>query len=202
MAEVAFPTVANLVEVAWDIDVPMQRNVSGWTGTSKGVGLPGSTSWFATVRPHDVGDLDDKRALRLFLGQMKGQANWTRVPAPVPQQTAASNPVTRSAGRTAGFTVPLEGLPASATVLKAGDFITVPLPSGHFRMAMLTADLNSNGAGQGTATFDRELREVPAAAAPVEIREPFSAMRLSRSRNGWTDAYAVASYSFELEENL
>jgi hypothetical protein len=202
MAQVPFPTVANMVEVTWDIDVPMQRNRSGWTGTSKGVGLPGSTSWFATVRPHDVFDPADKRALRAFVAQMRGQGNWTAVPAPVPQQTSAANPVTRSTGLSGGFTLPLQGLPLSTTVLLAGDFMTVPLPSGHYRMGILMQDLASNGSGQGTAVLDREIREVPAAGVTVEIRNPFAAMRFANARNGWSDAYAAASFAFELEENL
>jgi hypothetical protein len=198
MPEIAFPVGYDVVSEEWDIDVPAQVNRSGWTGTRKVIGLPGAPIWRATVALEPIATELSERALRAFLLKLKGVQNTFRLPAACSQTNAAG--ATVRTGANAGLTVPLQGLPANQTVLAEGQFLTVLLPSGHRRLVCLTADLNSNGVGQGTATFEPELGEVPAAGTAVELANPYALMALAAPRNGWSRENGVATFRFQAEE--
>ncbi|HEX8419474.1 MAG TPA: hypothetical protein VF638_05615 [Sphingomonas sp.] len=181
----------------WRCPEPAQVNRSGWTGTSKVVGLPGAASW--TLSGSFVTQIGETHARRWrgFFMALRGPRNPFRMVAiERALQTTAANPAVR-AGANRGDTLPLQGLPANQTVLLTGDLMTVPLPSGHKRLVCLTADLVTNGSGQATASFGPDLGEVPVAGAIVEIREPFGLMRQTSEPPGW-DVDVGQTYSFTL----
>lgn len=196
MAIITPPAPLPLRNVKWRVPFPAQVNRSVWTGRRKLIGMPGATVW--TASGEFVTILNEARAKpwRGFFTALKGQVNSFRLRASESQQTTAANPTVRS-GASYGGQLPLAGLPASRTVLVAGDFMTVPLPSGHERLVCLTADLVSNSSGQGLATFGPELGETPATGATVEIQRPWCLMALTSDPPGW-DVSPGQTYSFSI----
>lgn len=177
MAEIAVPDQALIIEKQWQLDVPAQANKSAWTGRTKITGLPGAETWALKARVRLRSSLASQRPWRAFAIALRGVQNTFRVRAACNQRTG-SNP-TVAAGATNGYSAPLSGLPVSATVLRAGDFMTFALPSGHFRLVCLKADLISNASGVATASFEPALGEVPATGSTVETINPFALLRNS-----------------------
>lgn len=199
MAEVLLPSNIDALTIdEYDVNAPAQVNRSGWTGTRKVIGLPGAEMWTAKITLDGIATEEEERLWRAFLFSLRGQANWFRLLFPC-QQHAGDRPTVRS-GATAGYSLPLQGLAASTTVLTAGQFLTVPLPSGRHRMVSLSAALNSNGSGQGTAYFEQQLTEVPSTGATVESKAPFMPAALAQSTAGLSLSQGVAGRSFDLEE--
>ena len=178
---------------------PAQRNRSLWTGASKSIGLPGAEMWMGSVSVPDIATELDERQWRAFLFALDGPQNWFRVPLPC-NQHGGSKP-TVAAGATAGYTLPLAGMTPSVTILRAGQFMTVPLPSGRFRAVCLIADLVTNGSGVATASFRPALTEAPTLGVTVETLTPFVPMSPVSDELGlaWVDG--VGSFSFDVEEN-
>jgi hypothetical protein len=197
MAIIVPPAPLPLRNVSWRAPFPAQVNRSGWTGRSKIVGLPGATVWTVSGSFVTIIGADRGKPWRGFFTALHGQLHKFRVRGGEDLQTTAANPTVR-AGANDGVTVPLAGLPANKTVLISGSLMTVPLPSGHERMVCLTADLVSNGLGQGTATFGPELGEVPATGAVVEIGRPWSLVRQTNKAPGW-DVEPGQKYIFALD---
>jgi len=197
MAIITPPAPLPLRQVKWRAPFPAQVNRSAWTGRRKVVGLPGATVWTASGEFVTLISEANAKPWRAFFVALKGPLGSFRLRASEGQQTTAANPTVRS-GAGSGGTLPLQGLPATRTVLVAGDLMTVPLPSGHERLVCLTADLVSNGAGQATATFGPELGEVPATGATVEIQRPWGLMALTSDPPGW-DVSAGQQYQFTID---
>lgn len=197
MALILTPAPFRLRNAKPRLQVKIQRNRSAWTGTSRGVGLPGADLWTISGDFVTIVGADLALPWKAFFFALRGSANSFRIRFVEKQQTAAANPTVRS-GANAGTTLPLQGLPANATVLKAGMMMTVTLPSGHERLVGLVADLVSNGLGQGTATFGNELGEIPAAGAAVEIQWPWLLARLTSEPPGW-DVAEGQTYSFRVD---
>ena len=199
MATIPVPDYFPQTLISWRAPaLPAQVNRSAWTGKSKVVGLPGTAVWAATITFPQM-ELEQGRIVRAFMLSLNGPVNNFRLESGEPQQTEAANPTVRS-GTVTATTLPLQGLPNSAAVLSIGMMITIPLPSGRVHFATLTAPLNSNGSGQGTATFMPELDEAPVLGATVEIRNPYALMRL-QSGAGWDfDVRHLMQFGLEVEE--
>lgn len=181
---------------------PGQVNRSKWTGRSKVIGLPGAAAWLVAGTFSAITDEAKALPWRAFFIGLRGRRNSFRVRVGLSQQTGAANPVVR-AGGTAGLTVPLQGLPASQTVLQAGHLMTVSLPSGHERLVCLQAPLVSDSAGNAVASFAPELGEVPQAGAAVEIQWPYALVRLVSDTNGWDFSDRVRQgFAIDAEEAL
>lgn len=197
MAEIVVPDTSELILRRLDLDVPTQLNRSAWTGTSKAVGLPGAERWLATVDIGDVATDDSERPWRAFLFALRGPQNWFALPLPC--NNVAGN-VAVGSGTKLARSIPISGMPVSATHLTAGSFLTITLPSGAFRAVCLMADLVANGSGNGTATFEPELPEVPATGAVVFAAQPFLPARNTVTTAGFSWTQAVAGTTLELEE--
>lgn len=173
MTTIPFPNLD--FDAAWSRLVPAQSNRSGWTGKAKAVRLPGASLWRCDITFEPIATELEERALRVFVEGLDGIVNATDIPRAC-QQHIGPKPLV-AAGATSGSTLPLDGMTPSTTILRAGQFMTVPLPSGHQRLVMLTADLATNLSGEATATFKPDLGEVPAENATVETVKPFSRMK-------------------------
>lgn len=181
---------------------PAQLNRSKWTGRSKVIGLPGAAVWLVSGTFASITDEEKARPWRAFFVGLRGRRHSFRVRVGLERQTTAANPVVRG-GANAGLTVPLQGLPASQTVLRAGHMITVTLPSGHERLVCLQADLVSDAIGNAVASFAPELGEVPQAGAAVEIQWPHALVRMANDTNGWNFTDRVRrGFSIDAEEAL
>lgn len=200
MTEMTMPTSAKLVQRRVDLEEVQQVNRSEWTGGRLITALPGAQRWLAKFSPHEIFEESAKKQWRAFILSLRGQANTFRLPM-ASGQHGGTNPKV-GAGANAGATLPLTDLAPSSAVLEAGDFLTVPLPNGHHRLVMLTADLNSDADGEAVAQFRPFLNQVPTLAATVESINPFALMALTGSQQGWTDEFGVMTLEFDAEEAL
>lgn len=201
MAIIQPPAKLPLRGVKWRCPEPAIVNRSGWTNTSKVVGLPGAGLWKGSGT--FVTQIGEESALpwRGFFLALRGQRNSFPLRAiERVRQTAIANPIVQ-AGAGNADTLPVEGLPANTAVLRAGELMTVPLPSGHQRLVGLTAPLVSDAKGRAIARFAPELGEIPAAGAVVEIREPFALVRQTSEEPGWdVDVGQTYAFPFAFEE--
>lgn len=166
-------------DVEWSRSVPAQSNRSAWTGKTKTILGPAVSAWTAQITFEVIATEEEERAMRVFVESLDGIVNITNVPRAC-QQHIGPKPVVDT-GATAGSTLPLTGMTPNTTILRAGQFMTVPLPSGHARLVMLTADLATDASGDATATFKPSLGEIPDAAETVETVEPYCPMRSSEN---------------------
>lgn len=200
MTIIAMPTSANLVKFSIVPVDNVQVNRSSWTGRRQVTALTGAQYWKANFSPHELFEKSQIKEWRAFLIKQRGGANAFNLIVER-NQRIGSNP-TVAAGATNGNNTPLQSLPANSLILQAGDYMTVPLPSGHKRLVMLENDLVSNSSGRATAQFWPLLNEVPAANQTVETINPFCPMALSSSGNGWQYDNGRFSIAFEAEEAL
>lgn len=83
-----------------------------------------------------------------------------------------------------GNTMTVDGMTVSSTIRKAGDYFS--LGTGvNMRLYMFTEDLVSDGSGEGTATFEPNLRTSPADNDQLDITSPMGAFRLVDNVADW-----------------
>lgn len=200
MALLELPDTEALTLASITPDVPDQLNRSIWSRKGKVVGLPGAEVWrlAATVGP--IATEMEERPWRAFLHGLKGRQNHFHYPVacqrhvgPMPLVNAASS---------AGYSLPLDGMQSSTRILSAGQYLTVPLPSGHFRLVMLMADLITNSSGEATASLNIALGEIPADNAAVETAYPYVPVICTDGNPSLVYDEAVSSASLSLEEHM
>jgi hypothetical protein len=200
MSEITVPLPSELTLDRLELSSPSQVNRSTWTGRRKVIGLPGVERWQGAVSIAAIATEVQERQWRAFLFALKGPANWFRWPLPC-NQHPGSRP-TIAAGASNAYIMPLTGMQPNTLILRAGQFMTVPLPSGHFRAVCLTADLVANGAGNANAIFEPALNETPALGATVETLNPFIPMAPVESVIGLASSQGVSGTTFGVEEAL
>lgn len=198
MTAITIPDRDGLLLEGLTLAAPAQVNRSEWTGTRKVVGMPGVELWTGRATIDLLNTEAKERPWRAFLFGLRGPANWFSWPLPC-NTHIGPKPVV-DAGATAGYTLPLTGMSPNARILRAGQFMTVPLPSGHSRAVCLTADLRADSSGDAEAEFEPALGEVPEADAEVETTDPFIPMALVESRQGFSLSEGISGASFDVEE--
>lgn len=199
MAEIPMPA-GDLEDVEIELDQNFQVNRSAWTGRRRVSGLPGAQKWYASATVPDIATEEQERPWRLFKLKMRGPVNRARLKVACSQQVG-KNPLV-SAGANPFSTLPLQGLRINATILQAGQYMTVPLPSGHHRIVMLMEDLETDATGKAVAEFSPELGEVPTAGTVVEITDPYMHVAFVDSRQGWKVGNGVTDMPLVFEEAL
>jgi hypothetical protein len=183
----------------WKIRAGKWRQTGGFiyqratfTGHTKQLRLGPSARWTCEIDLATfVGELGDgeeaMRVQRNVLGFLQRPGRAFRLIAVDEAQTANPVPATclvNGAGQL-GFTLAVDGLPASTPILRAGHLISVALPGGDEQLLTLQSlNFASNAAGQVTFEFDMPLRAAPADNAVVRIRWPVAVMRV-RDPMGW-----------------
>lgn len=200
MSEITVPLPGELTLDRLELSSPSQVNRSTWTGRRKVIGLPGVERWQGAVSITSIATEADERQWRAFLFALKGPANWFRWPLPCNQHLGAKPRV--AAGATNAYILPLTGMQPNTLILRAGQFMTVPLPSGHFRAVCLTSDLVANDAGNANAVFEPALNEAPTLNATVETLNPFIPMAPVESVIGLATSQGVSGTAFDVEEAL
>lgn len=198
MSEITVPVAEDLLLTGLDLDSPAQANRSRWTGGRKVVGQPGLELWYGTAALELISTEEEERQWRAFLFALGGPANWFRWSLPCNEHDG-SKPVVGS-GPGNGYTLPLSGIAPSTTIAVAGQYMTVPLPSGRYRAVCLTADLTGSGGGTATAEFRPALSEIPTVGVTVETKNPFIPMSPIESRLGLSTSQGVSGTSFGVEE--
>jgi len=200
MALLEIPDVEALTLTSLTPDVPDQLNRSIWSRRGKVIGLPGAEVWRLSA---DVGPFAtelEERPWRAFLHGLKGRQNHFRYPVacqrhvgPMPLVNAASAP---------GYSLPLDGMQVSTRILSAGQYLTVPLPSGHKRLVMLMADLITNSSGEATAQLNIALDEIPANNTQVETASPYVPVICTDGNPALSYDGGVSSAALNLEEHM
>lgn len=198
MSEIVVPDVEGLLLDNLMLTSPAQTNRSAWTGKRKVVGLPGIELWSGQVTIDLLSTEEEERPWRAWLFALRGPTNWFKWTLPC--ATHAGGLPTVAAGASNGYTLPLAGLTPSTVILKAGQFMTVPLPSGYTRTVCLISALASNGSGNATATFEPALGETPAFGATVETKNPYIRMSPTDPMQGLATADGVSGTTFDVEE--
>lgn len=122
--------------------------------------------WEATLTVANM-RMDDAREWLLFFGRCRGSVNSFRVPATAREQHSGTFTV-RANGTGSGYSLATDGWPANASILKAGDLVTV----GE-QLMRLDADVTANASGQATLQFQSPLRGTVADNTVVETRNPW-----------------------------
>lgn len=200
MTEITVPFPAELLLDQLDLSSPSQVNRSTWTGRRKVVGLSGAETWTGRVSLGLIATEEEERQWRAFLFALGGPANSFRWVLPCASHIGPKPTVASGAGN--GYTLPLEGMQPNARILKAGQYMTVPLPSGHSRTVCLTADLRADGSGAATAQFRPALNETPTLGVTVETTDPYIPMSPVGSVIGLATIDGISSTAFEVEEAM
>lgn len=200
MTVLTIPNPSALILLSIDDSVPDQLNRSPWTSRSQVVGLPGAEMWFIRAALEPIVTELEERPWRAFAYGLRGRQNTFHFPVAC-QRHIGGKPVVDT-GATDGYTLPLKSMAVSTRILSAGQYLTVPLPSGHHRLVALTADLITDGAGKATAQLNFELGEVPDEDDVVESANPFVPVRNASSRGSFSYDNAVSGRAFDLEEAL
>lgn len=154
-----------------------------------------ASGWSAKQQVIDRGDVVEGWKLRLTIGLrsvadglpwrawqalIRRRVNWSDFPAFDLAQQSGSGTFS-IASVTDANTVVLSGLPASQTGwLKAGHRATIYTAAGpdNPRLVTLTADINTNGSGGATMSFEPGIAGL-VASRQVELRRPICRMRIS-----------------------
>lgn len=200
MTEITVPDYDDLLLTSLRKQAPTQVNRSTWTGRRQVVGLAGAETWRGNVTIDILPTEEREQPWRAFLFALEGPANWFKWPLPRNTHNGPKPTVASGAGN--AYTLPLEGMQANARVLRAGQFMTVPLPSGHSRAVCLLADLMTNADGEATASFKPALNETPVEGAVVETADPFIPMAPVDSELGFETSDGISGAAFEVEEAL
>ena len=200
MSEITVPNHDDLYLEGLSLSAPAQVNRSGWTGRRKVIGLPGAETWRGKATIDLLTTEEEERPWRAFLFALRGPVNWFRWPLPCAVHIGPKPVVV--AGAAVGYSLALEGMTPNALILKAGQFMTVPMPSGNLRAVCLTSDLRTDGSGLATAVFEPALNEVPGTGVTVETVAPFIPVSMVQSEQGFTLADGVSGASFDVEESL
>lgn len=171
MALLEIPDPDALILTSIRPDVPDQMNRSIWTGRAKVSGTPGAELWRLTAAIEPLVTEMEEAPWRAFLFGLKGRRNHFHYPVAC-QRHVGPKPQVFNATE-AGYSLPLDGMQPSTRILRAGQYITVPLPSGHKRLVMLTADLVTDASGIATAQLNMALGEIPDDYTEVETANPY-----------------------------
>jgi hypothetical protein len=98
-----------------------------------------------------------------------------------------------------GGAINIDGLPTSTNGLAlAGDWVEI-----NGELKRLTADLNSNGSGQGYLMFEPTLRTAPADNTPVIFRNPMGRFIIADERIAWgTRPGIISDVEISLVEDI
>ncbi|UPT53057.1 distal tail protein [Synechococcus phage Yong-M3-232] len=200
MSEITVPLPGELLLDRLELSSPSQVNRSTWTGRRKVIGLAGVERWQGVASIASIATEEQERQWRAFLFALKGPQNWFRWPLPC-NEHLGSKPTVAS-GASNAYILPLTGMQPNTLILRAGQFMTVPLPSGHQRAVCLTSNLVANGSGAANAIFEPALNETPTFNTTVETLNPFVAMAPVEPVIGLATTQGVSGTSFDVEESL
>lgn len=200
MPEILVPDYDGLTIDSLDPRVPRQINRSGWTGHAQVVGLSGAETWNWSVTIDPLATAQEEYPWLAFVLGVGDMHNWFKLRVAC-QRHIGPMPIV-GAGATDGYSLPLVGMQPSTRILSAGQWLTVPLPSGHARLVNLRADLVTDSAGAATAACNFALNEAPTAGVTVESAKPYCPVRSTSPGLGLSWSSGVGGKSFDVEEAL
>lgn len=143
----------------------------------------------------------DAALVQGFLAQLRGQAGrfyMHNMARPTPRGIATGTPLVKGASQT-GTSIVTDGwTPSQAGILKVGDFFGI---GGELKM-VVSADVNSDVAGEATIVFEPPIRTSPADNAAVVISSPTAVFKLTADDNTWSARSLWTSFSLQGVEVL
>jgi hypothetical protein len=196
MATITYPSTPRPQGMAWRLVMPAQTNVSDWTGRRQTL-ASGRGWWEAQITFPPIVGTTNINAWRSFIAKSRGAANDFQIPVdPIAQSAATATPLVNGAGQT-GRTLNTDGWPLSATVLVAGQFVTI-----NNQLLQLTENVTSNGSGVATLTFEPPIRTSPADNAAIEYKNPYCLMYFVEEPTLSVENGYVYSLSLNLRESF
>jgi hypothetical protein len=196
MATITYPSTPRPQNMAWRLVMPAQTNVSDWTGRRQTL-ASGRGWWEAQITFPPIVGSANINAWRSFIAKSRGSANDFQVPVdPTPQSALGSLPTTNGVNQT-GRAIATDGWPGSATLLSAGQFVTI-----NNQLLQLTADFVTNVSGQGTLNVEPPVRIPVADNTAIEYKNPFCLMYLVEEPTLSVETGYVYSLSLNLRESF
>lgn len=144
-----------------------------------------SARWFAQYTLPPMRRAEAARWVAFLVG-LRGRVGTFKgfdPDARTPQGVATGTPRVKGAGQTGGVLATDGWTPATAGILKAGDYIAIGAPSQ--RLHMVIDDADSDGAGNATVAIEPALRETPDDDAAITTNAPYGIFRLAHDEVGW-----------------
>ncbi|MGH6719588.1 MAG: hypothetical protein ACREER_09750 [Alphaproteobacteria bacterium] len=121
--------------------------------------------------------------------------------AKTPRGVATGTPLVNGAGQTGNALVTDGWTPTVTNILRAGDYISLALPTQ--RLYQVVEDASSDGSGNATLSIEPALRESPNNNAALTTTNPFTLFRLTSNEVMWnTDEMSVFGVRFQAAEAL
>jgi hypothetical protein len=196
MATISFPSSPKPNGMTWRLVMPSQTNVSEWTGRRQTI-ASGRGWWECQLSLPPIVGSANVNPWRSFIAKARGKANDFQVPVdPTPQSTLGSLPTTNGVNQT-GRAIATDGWPGNATLLYAGQFVTI-----NNQLLQLTADLVTNGSGQGTLNVEPPVRVPVADNTAIEYKNPYCLMYMVEEPTLSVENGYVYSLSLNLRESF
>jgi hypothetical protein len=178
-----FPSVG-IVQSSFSLTSTTASSVSPFTGEEQ-VYFFGGQFWEGSVtfKPSTRAEIAEVQS---FLAKLKGRFGTFLYndPDDISAVGGVGGTVTVNGASQTGNTLTVDGMTPSSTIRKAGDYFS--LGTGlNSRLYMFTEDLVSDGAGEGTATFEPNLRSSPADNDTLDITNPTGLFRLADNTALW-----------------
>ena len=181
-----FPTLSRQIpsELRWGLESNVMVSLSPLSGAVQTLELPGAR-WRATLTYRNMSGAD-LALLQAFLVECRGPAARFELPCyerTGPRGVGGGSPNVNASAQT-GTTLHIQGCPLSTTGwLLKGDYISFgTIPELH----MLTADADTNGAGQAALVIEPPIRVSPSSGANLELARPKVQCMLVNSTVEWT----------------
>lgn len=188
-------------------DFGLVSNTTSFTsplsGTTQTLELPGA-HWRGVLDYPPLNDAD-KRTLQVFLLKLRGAAGRFYFNDPIWKAAggndgAGTGTPLVNGGSQIGTSLSVDGFAASVTgILKSGDYFSFDTTLGR-ELKMLTADVDSDGSGNATLTFEPPIRNAPADNAAIEVSNPTTIFRLANDEQvKWAFAGGNIYTGFQLD---
>lgn len=174
----------------WRLQTSTASNVSPFTGQEQVYFFGGQ--WWEGEVTFKTTKRSEAREIQAFLAKLKGRFGTFLYGDPdalaLGHQGAGGIILVNGASQT-GNTLTVDGMTASETIAFKGDYFQ--LGTGvDARLYMFTENLVSDGSGEGTATFEPDLRSSPADNTQLDITSPVGAFRLSENPIEWSSDFS------------
>lgn len=196
MADINWPTALRAPsEMTFGLRTASLNFASPLTGAAQSVTVPGSR-WLCTLQWASMVRADAD-VLQALLVQLRGRSNrlvvWP-LPRPAPRGVGGGTPVVYLGGQT-GSSINVDGLTPSTTgIYLPGDFLGI---GGELKM--VTAQVDSDGFGNGTINFEPPLRASPADDSAIVTNQPTAKFMLQNDDVTWRHRNPVTVDSFEMQ---
>lgn len=196
MTTITFPSTPKPQTMSWKLVMPTQANSSAWTGKRQVV-ASGRGWWECELNLPPIVGSANINPWRAFIGLARGTVNDFYVPVDSTAQSSLSNTVSTNGVDQIGRSIATDGWPNSATVLQAGQFVTI-----NEQLLQVTTNVTSNGSGQATITVEPPVRQPVPDNSSVEYKNPFCKMYMTEEPSISVEPGYVYNLSLSLRESF